>query len=97
MHRSHFGPSKNPLDPRAQLATSAPHDEKHRHSPVGVHVPCPLQSSNGLHAVSKTGIVINDVSGPALSNIYIGFTTARGTASADNQNISIYNLLLRSQ
>ncbi|MFA7282892.1 MAG: hypothetical protein WC100_22635, partial [Sterolibacterium sp.] len=47
--------------------------------------------------IEQDSIVINDVSGPALANIYVGFTTARGTSTADNQNISISNILLRSQ
>jgi len=54
---------------------------------------CPLRTPT----IEQDNIVINDVSGPALSNIYVGFTTARGTSSSDNQNISIYNLLVRSQ
>jgi|GEM_PF-780430 len=47
--------------------------------------------------IEQDGVVINDVNGPALANIYIGFTTARGTSTADNQDISISNILLRSQ
>lgn len=47
--------------------------------------------------IEQDGIVINDVSGPAMSSIYVGFTTARGSSTADNQNVSISNILLRSQ
>ena len=54
---------------------------------------CPLRTPT----IEQDNIVINDVNGPAFANFYIGFTTARGTSSSDNQDISIYDLLLRSQ
>ncbi|MBI3522963.1 MAG: hypothetical protein HY066_00330 [Betaproteobacteria bacterium] len=47
--------------------------------------------------IEQDNIVINDVNGPALASIYVGFTTARGSGSSDNQDISISNLLMRSQ
>jgi hypothetical protein len=53
---------------------------------------CPTRGAT----VAQDGIVINDVNGPALSGIYVGFTNSRGTSSNDNQDISITNLLLRS-
>jgi hypothetical protein len=48
-------------------------------------------------SIEQDGIVINDVSGPALASVYFGFTAARGTSSGDNQNVVISNLLMRSQ
>lgn len=54
---------------------------------------CPLRTPT----IQQDNVVINDVSAPAMANIYIGFTTARGTSSSDNQDISIYDVLLRSQ
>lgn len=56
-------------------------------------------SSLCTHGVSlrQEGIVMNDVSGPAMANVYLGFTNARGNAAGDNQNVVISNLLARSQ
>lgn len=54
---------------------------------------CPIRTPT----IEQDGIVVNDVAGPALANVYLGFTTARGSSSGDNQGIAISNLLLRSQ
>jgi len=54
---------------------------------------CPLRTPT----IEQDGIIVNDVAGPALANIYLGFTTARGSSSSDNQLITIRNLILRSQ
>lgn len=47
--------------------------------------------------IEQVGIPINDVSGPALSNAYVGFTTSRTGAIGTNQEVVVSNLLLRSQ
>ncbi|MDK9724894.1 MAG: hypothetical protein OEL88_08370 [Sterolibacteriaceae bacterium MAG5] len=48
-------------------------------------------------ALSQDGIVVGDVGDPALAKVYLGFTTARGTAAGDDQNIVVSNLLTRAQ
>lgn len=49
--------------------------------------------------IEQHAVPIDDVAGlgEALAGIYVGFTTGRGTATADNQDIVVSNLLLRSQ
>lgn len=54
---------------------------------------CPLRSPT----IEQDGIIVNDVAGPAMRNVYLGFTTARGAAASDNQTINVSNLILRSQ
>jgi hypothetical protein len=54
---------------------------------------CPIRTPT----VEQNGIVVNDIAGPALSNVYFGYSTARGNSSNDNQAIHIRNLILRSQ
>ena len=54
---------------------------------------CPIRTPT----VEQSGIVVNDVAGPALRNVYFGYSTARGNSSSDNQAIHIRNLILRSQ
>ena len=54
---------------------------------------CPARAPT----IAQDGIVIDDVAGPALANVYLGFTTARGTAAGDHQAIAISDLLVRSQ
>lgn len=48
-------------------------------------------------ALGQDGIVVGDVGGPALANVYLGFTTARGTAAGDDQNVVVSNLMTRAQ
>jgi hypothetical protein len=47
--------------------------------------------------IEQNRIVVNDVAGPALRNIYFGYSTARGASVNDNETIHIQNLILRSQ
>lgn len=54
---------------------------------------CPIRSPT----IEQDGITINDAAGPALANIYLGFTTARSAAASDNELVNIQNLILRSQ
>jgi hypothetical protein len=54
---------------------------------------CPTRTPT----LEQDGIVVNDVAGPALANIYLGFTTARSATASDNLGLSISDLLLRSQ
>ena len=54
---------------------------------------CPIRTPT----IEQSGIVINDVAGPALRNIYFGYSTARGSAASDNETIHVQNLILRSQ
>lgn len=54
---------------------------------------CPIRTPT----IEQNGIVVNDVAGPALRNIYFGYSTARGSSSNDNETIHIQNLILRSQ
>jgi hypothetical protein len=54
---------------------------------------CPIRTPT----IEQNGIAVNDVAGPALRNIYFGYTTARGSSSNDNETIHIQNLILRSQ
>ena len=54
---------------------------------------CPVRPPT----VEQDGITVNDRAGPALANIYLGFTTARSAAAGDNETINIQNLILRSQ
>jgi hypothetical protein len=54
---------------------------------------CPIRTPT----IEQSGIVINDVAGPALRNIYFGYSTARGALTSDNETIHVQNLILRSQ
>lgn len=54
---------------------------------------CPIRTPT----IEQNGIVVNDVAGPALRNIYFGYSTARGSSSNDNATIHIQDLILRSQ
>lgn len=54
---------------------------------------CPVRAPT----IEQAGIVINDVAGPALRNVYLGFSTARGASVNDNEAIHVRNLILRSQ
>lgn len=54
---------------------------------------CPTRTPT----LAQNGITINDLAGPALANVFLGFTTARGVSSNDNQSVQIKNLILRSQ
>jgi hypothetical protein len=54
---------------------------------------CPIRTPT----IEQSGIVINDIAGPALRNIYFGYSTARGSSLNDNETIHIQNLILRSQ
>ncbi len=45
--------------------------------------------------IERDGIPVMDAVGPALQNVYFGFTTSQGYG--DNQNVVISNLQLRSQ
>ena len=54
---------------------------------------CPVRTPT----IEQSGVIINDVAGPALSKAYLGFTTARGSSDSDDQSITIQNLILRSQ
>lgn len=54
---------------------------------------CPIRTPT----IEQNGIVVNDVAGPALRNIYFGYSTARGSSVNDNETIHIQNLILRSQ
>jgi len=54
---------------------------------------CPQRAAT----VAQDGIVINDVAGPALAQVYFGFTTGRGSSANDNETIILKNLILRSQ
>ncbi len=54
---------------------------------------CPIRTPT----IEQNGIVVNDVAGPALRNIYFGYSTSRGSSVNDNETIHIQNLILRSQ
>jgi hypothetical protein len=54
---------------------------------------CPIRTPT----IEQSGIVINDVAGPALRDIYFGYSTARGSSLNDNETIHIKDLILRSQ
>lgn len=54
---------------------------------------CPVRTPT----IEQDGITVNDAAGPALANIYLGFTTARSASAGDNEIINIRNLILRSQ
>lgn len=54
---------------------------------------CPLRTAT----LEQYGIPINDVAGPAMASVYLGFTTARNTSSNDNQTVNVSDLILRSQ
>ena len=54
---------------------------------------CPIRTPT----IEQNGIVVNDVAGPALRNIYFGYSTSRGSSVNDNETIRIQNLILRSQ
>lgn len=54
---------------------------------------CPTRTPT----IEQNGIVVNDVAGPALRNVYFGYSTARGSSANDNETIHVQNLILRSQ
>ena len=54
---------------------------------------CPVRTPT----IEQDGILFNDAAGPALESVYLGFTTARGTSSGDNETINIQNLIFRTQ
>jgi hypothetical protein len=47
--------------------------------------------------IEQSGVVINDVAGPALENVYLGFTNSRSSSSTTDQSVSITNVMFRSQ
>ena len=54
---------------------------------------CPIRTPT----IEQNGITVNDIAGPALRNVYFGYSTARGASVNDNETIHIQNLILRSQ
>jgi hypothetical protein len=54
---------------------------------------CPTPAAT----IEQSGVVINDVAGPAFANVYLGFTNSRGSTATTDQSISITNVMFRSQ